>query len=92
MEAQQITLHAISPNELLDNIKSIVAEAISQSKKEEPQQEENLTTKEAMNLLNCSKTTLWKWEKLGKVQKYGLGRKTYFKRSELLAAIQPIDN
>ena len=92
MDAQQITLHGITPDDLLNNIKSIVSEAISQSKKEQPQLEENLTTKEAMGLLGCSKTSLWKWEKQGKIQKYGLGRKTYFKRSELLAAIQPIDN
>lgn len=92
MEAKEITLHSITPDELLANIRIVVADAIKHAKKEEPKQEEHLTTSDAMELLDCSKTTLWKWEKDGRIKKYGLGRKIYYKRTELLAAIKLIKN
>lgn len=90
MEAKEITLHSITPDELLANIRLVVSDAIKQAKKEVPKQEENLSTGEAMELLNCSKTTLWKWCKEGRIRKHGLGRKIYYKRSEILSAIQLI--
>jgi len=35
----------------------------------------------------ASASTLWKWEKSGKIQSYGIGGKRFYKRSELMAAI-----
>ncbi|WP_420398682.1 helix-turn-helix domain-containing protein [Flagellimonas sp.] len=90
MEAKEITLHSITPNELLDSIRTLVTDAVNEVKNEEHKLQEHLSTSEAMKFLNCSKTTLWKWEKDGKINKYGIGRKVYYKRSELIAAIKPI--
>ncbi len=32
----------------------------------------------------ASASTLWKWEKAGKIQSYGIGGKRFYKRSELM--------
>ncbi|UGU17713.1 helix-turn-helix domain-containing protein [Sinomicrobium kalidii] len=35
----------------------------------------------------ASSSTLWKWEKEGKIRSYGIGGKRYYKRSELMEAL-----
>lgn len=44
---------------------------------------EILTRKEAAVFLKIDLSTLWKWSEDGKITKYGVGRRVYFKRSEL---------
>ena len=90
MESKLITLHSITPQELLESMRIIVNEAIKMEREREPDLGLHISPKEAMKLLGCSKTSLWKWEKNGRIKKYGLGRKTYFKKNELIAAIKPI--
>lgn len=38
----------------------------------------------------ASSSTLWQWEKQGKIKSYGIGGKRFYKRSELEDLIQPI--
>ena len=38
----------------------------------------------------ASSSTLWQWEKKGKLRSYGIGGKRFYKRSELEDLIQPI--
>ncbi len=35
----------------------------------------------------ASASSLWKWEKEGKIQSYGIGGKRFYKRSELMEAL-----
>lgn len=46
-----------------------------------------LTPKEASDLLRCSITTLWRYEKAGKVKSLSMGGKRYYKRSELMKSL-----
>lgn len=46
-----------------------------------------LTPKEASDLLRCSITTLWRYEKAGKVKSLSMGGKRYYKRSELMESL-----
>ena len=43
-----------------------------------------LTREQACKLLQINSSTLWHWQKKGKVTAYGYGNRRYFKRSELL--------
>ena len=38
----------------------------------------------------ASSSTLWQWEKKGKLRSYGIGGKRFYKRSELEDLIQPL--
>ncbi|AWG20202.1 hypothetical protein FFWV33_01005 [Flavobacterium faecale] len=58
------------------------------------QQLENplLTRDEVCKLLSFNKTSLWKHTKSGKLKSYGIGNKVYYKRSEVLEAVKPINH
>ena len=51
------------------------------------QAEELLNIEEAGALLHVSKVTIHKWKKNKLIQSYRIGRKVYFKRHELIEAI-----
>ncbi|MBV6879108.1 helix-turn-helix domain-containing protein [Epilithonimonas ginsengisoli] len=55
-------------------------------------QKELLTNKEACALLDINRTTLWKWEKEGIIQAHGLEGRRYFKYSEIMEALIPLNN
>ena len=48
---------------------------------------EYLTTNEVVALLKCDRKSVVNWTKSGKLKKYGLGYKVYFKREEVESAI-----
>jgi excisionase family DNA binding protein len=60
----------------------------------EPKETENplLTRDEVCKLLSFNKTSLWKHTKSGKLKSYGIGNKVYYKRSEVLEAVKPINH
>lgn len=54
---------------------------------QQPDRKELLTITEVCELLNISRTTVWKWEKKGVLKSYGLESEKYFKRSEILDSL-----
>jgi hypothetical protein len=54
--------------------------------------EELLTTEETTKFLKCTTTNVWRLEKSGKIKRYGLGGKRYYKKSELLEALTVVNN
>lgn len=72
----------------INRIATRMAELIQTSQPSEPNPADDLITpKEACELLQCTHVTLWRWEKKGRVQAFGIGGKKFFKRSELLQSI-----
>lgn len=55
-------------------------------------QNDLITRKEALKLLDISPSTLWRKEKRGDVKVYAFGGKRYYKRSELLESLTPINH
>ncbi|WP_194767854.1 helix-turn-helix domain-containing protein [Tamlana sp. I1] len=49
--------------------------------------DELLTPNEAVKLLRCSITSLWRYEKSGKVKSVTIGGKRLYRRSDLLEAL-----
>jgi hypothetical protein len=54
---------------------------------QEKPEDDLITSKEACKILKCSFVSLWRYEKKGRIQAYGIVGKKYFKRSEILQSI-----
>jgi hypothetical protein len=57
---------------------------------EAPYNDELLTREETISFLKIDSTTLWNWTRKGKVTAYGLGKRRYYKKSELIASLVPL--
>lgn len=51
---------------------------------------ELLSRDELAEILKCDRSTIHNWTIKGKLKKYGIGNRTYYKRSEVEAAITPL--
>ncbi len=49
-----------------------------------------LTRKEVAELLKCSLATIHNWTVNGKLQKYGIGNKVFYKYNEVISALIPL--
>ncbi|MBA4746271.1 MAG: helix-turn-helix domain-containing protein [Muricauda sp.] len=89
-------------NMILQNLTQDELEAIIQSKLEEQfakltkeltsksDSEELMTRDDACKFLKINSSTLWHWTNKGKVKAYAIGSRRFYKRSELLESIQPV--
>nr|WP_321453522.1 helix-turn-helix domain-containing protein [uncultured Carboxylicivirga sp.] len=89
----QFTLNESSREELKQILREIFQEEISKVQFQNPtsnthEEKEVITRKEAMELLNCSHSTLYRYQKEGEVPYFKIGKKVLFKRSELLEFIK----
>ena len=88
------TMFTVMPiSELLELIKKSVAESFDNElktflKNSIKEEEQLLKIEEACVLLKVSKVTIHKWKKQNKIRSYRIGRKIYFKKSELMNSIQ----
>ena len=88
------TMFTVMPiSELLELIKKSVAESFDNElktflKNSMKEEEQLLKIEEACVLLKVSKVTIHKWKKQNKIRSYRIGRKIYFKKSELMNSIQ----
>ena len=58
---------------------------------EKPKDEELIKIEAVCKMLNVSKVTVWTWKKTGKIPFYRLGGRIYYKRSEILEAMNKIE-
>ena len=91
---QNLILSPIDPDQLINEIVERVAERIlnANPKDEEPQKgllSEFIPKSEVRGKL-ASSSTLWHWEKAGKLQLHGIGGKRYYKREDIKNLFQPI--
>lgn len=83
-----VVLSPIEIGNLIDRIATRTAELIQSTYNTKPDPAEDLITpKEACEILQCTPVTLWRWEKKGRIQPFGIGGKKFFKRSQLLQSI-----
>lgn len=86
-----VVLSPIAPEKLIDLISQRVTADILRalnSEKAKPKEDpldDYIERKEVAGKL-ASASTLWKWEKSGKLQSYGIGGKRYYKRTEIEGA------
>ena len=86
----------LSTRNIDDLISDIANEVVSRivncdisnsQQKSKSEKNDLIVRKEALELLNISSSTLWLYEKEGKIQGYGVKGKRYYKRSEILNSI-----
>ncbi|WP_396636314.1 helix-turn-helix domain-containing protein [Maribacter sp. R77961] len=91
MESKQVYLYPISPQELTDQMVTVVDEKltafISKHPSIGPRQEELLTVEETMNFLKCSKQALWNWRKKGILPSFRLGNRVYYKKTDIFSKL-----
>lgn len=89
---ESLQLINTTPQQLADLIKEGVKSELENLKKEllhENANDELLTREQAAKLLHINLSTLWHWQKKGKIKCYGIsGSRRYYKRSEILSALK----
>ena len=82
-------LHNTTPEQLQDAILQGVKQQLEELKKQyQPKEpEEYLSRAEVAKWLKVDASTVHNWGKAGKIKRYGLGNRVYYKRSELERAI-----
>ena len=88
---QQIILQGTTPEALVNLINENVKAQLSELKKSllsKEASDELLTRDETCKLLQIDSSTLWAWTNKGKVTAYGIANRRYYKRSELMDALQ----
>ena len=83
-----------TPEALAELIKDGVKSLFNDLLKEfpTPNNDELLTREQTCNFLQIDVVTLWRWSKAGKVVSYGIGNRRYFKKSELMASLIPLNS
>lgn len=89
MNSPQIFLNGITLQQLAEAIAPLLKDKNVEN--EEPSND-LVTRLQVCELLSFNKTSLWKHTKSGKLKSYGIGNRVYYKRSEVLAAVKPINH
>ena len=85
----QLQFIQTTPEQLQEAILQGVKKQLEELKKEyQPREpEEYLSRAEVAKLLKVDISTIHNWGKAGKIKRYGLGNRVYYKRSEIERAI-----
>ena len=81
------TLLVISAADLKEFALELMDEFVNSSKFEN-NTEKYLTTAETMKMLNVSEPTLWRWSKTGYLPKVKLGRKCFYRESDIVKLVE----
>lgn len=86
-------LYSTTPQELVSEILKGVHAEIKKLKEEYQPKSTNeyLTRDEVSKLLKIDLSTVHNWCKRGKLQPWGIGNRVYFKRTQVEAAIKPLN-
>lgn len=74
-------------NEVSELKKMLVSQSEGNQKATHEPENDLITIKEACEILNVSRGTLYRYEKQGKITIYGIGARRLLKRSELLESL-----
>lgn len=85
----QIFLNGITVEQLADALKPLLFNQNQQT--QNTTESDLLTREETCKLLSINKTSLWKHTRNGKLKSYGIGNRVYYKKSEVLEAIKPLN-
>jgi len=92
MDANQIILQGTTSQQLVEDLKIAFKELLKDvtPQNDIDQGEQILTRDEVCSMLQFNKATLWKHTKKGKLKSYGIGRRVYYKKSEILNSLTPL--
>ena len=88
MQKNATLVHEITYDQLLSLFEGLQNQLTDLKKNFEPKMPtEYLTRNEVAEMLKCDLSTLWNWNKKGKLIPYGIGNRVYYKRNEVEMAI-----
>ena len=94
MQKNSILLENLSTEQLTDLIGNVFDTKFKDFQKSQSTQAENedlMTRQQVLELLQINASTLWHWQNKGRVTVYKFANKCYYKRSELMATITPLN-
>ena len=94
MNTNSILLQNVSPEQFTELITNVFRKELEDFKKEFTTQTENddlMTREQVLELLKINASTLWHWQNKGRITVYKFANKCYYKRSELMATITPLN-
>lgn len=91
MKSNRIIFDVLSKKELEDLITNSLNEAVKNNLPVPSAKEELLTREEASELLKIDLSTLWRWTNKGQVIAYGIGKRVFYKKDELLNSLIKIN-
>lgn len=88
-----ILLQNVSPERLTELIKDGIKSQLKDFKEtfNTSNPDELLTRTETCKFLQIDSSTLWAWTKKGKVKAYGIGNRRYYKKTELIESLKPLN-
>ena len=87
MKSNRIIFDVLSKKELENLITKSLNEAVKNNLPAPSGKEELLTREEASELLKIDLSTLWRWTNKGQVIAYGIGKRVFYKKEELLNSL-----
>ena len=91
MKSNKIIFDVLSKKELEELITKSLNEAVKNNLPARSAKEELLTREEASELLKIDLSTLWRWTNKGQVIAYGIGKRVFYKKEELLNSLIKIN-
>lgn len=89
-----ILIQNVSTDQLTELITNVFKTQLEDFKKEFTTQTENndlITRDQVLELLQINASTLWHWQNKGRITVYKFANKCYYKRSELMTTITPLN-
>ena len=94
MNTNSIILQNLSTEQLTDLIGNVFDTKFKDFQNSQTTKTENddlMTREQVLELLQINASTLWHWQNKGRITVYKFSNKCYYKRSELMATITPLN-
>ena len=88
---QEVILSQIKPAQFYETIRQIIKEEISSKNNLPIKEDKNWSAKETAEYCKVSLVTIHSWTKKGILKKYKISNRIFYKKSEVLEAIQEIE-
>jgi hypothetical protein len=89
-----ILLQNLSTDQLTDligNVFDTKLKAFQENQNTKTENDDLMTREQVLELLQINASTLWHWQNKGRITVYKFANKCYYKRSELMATITPLN-
>ncbi|MCB6087590.1 helix-turn-helix domain-containing protein [Flavobacterium psychrophilum] len=89
-----ILLQNLSTEQLTDligNVFDTKFKAFQENQNTQTANDDLMTREQVLELLQINASTLWHWQNKGRITVYKFANKCYYKRSELMATITPLN-
>ena len=94
METNSIIIQNLSTDQLTDligNVFDTKLKAFQENQNNKTENDDLMTREQVLELLQINASTLWHWQNKGRITVYKFANKCYYKRSELMATITPLN-